>query len=143
MKDAATAHPSDRDLNGEYLQRRRALDELERLATAIEDELARSPNDLTAQRDLALTYHRLQRFSDAEKLYQRILKARPREDAVRIDMARMYASQQRFDVALGSLAPAMRRPDRSPEVDCMAGQLMKRGLGRAEEAKTLLKQCDQ
>ena len=143
VKDAATAHPSDRDLNGEYLQRRRALDELDRLATAIEDELARSPDDLTAQRDLALTYHRLQRFSDAEKLYQRILKARPREDAVRIDMARMYASQQRFDVALGSLAPAMRRPDRSPEVDCMAGQLMKRGLGREEEAKTLLKQCDQ
>ena len=143
VKNAATAHPTDRDLNGEYRQRRRALDELDRLATAIEDELAKAPNDLTAQRDLALTYHRLQRFGDAEGMYQRILQARPREDAVRIDMARMYASQQRYDVALSTLAPAMRRPDRSPAVDCLAGQLMKRGLGRDEEAKALLKQCDQ
>ena len=87
----------------------------------------------TAQRDLALTYHRLQRFSDAEKMYQRILKARPREDAARIDMARMYASQQRFDVV--RLAPAMRRPDRSLAVDCTAGQLMKRGLGRKKKRR--------
>ena len=47
-------------------------------------------------------------------------------------MARMYASQQRFDVALGSLAPAMDDPT-EVRVDCMAGQLMKRGLGREEE----------
>ena len=143
VKDAATAHPSDRDLNGEYLQRRRALEELGRLATAIEDELSNNPDDLTAQRDLALTYHRLQRFEDAEKLYQRILRARPREDDVRVDMARMYASQQRYDVALGTLAPAMRRPNRSPAIDCMAGQLMKRGLGRDAEAEVLLKRCAQ
>ena len=129
VKDAATAHPSDRDLNGEYLQRRRALEELGRLATAIEDELANNPDDLTAQRDLALTYHRLQRFEDAERLYQRILRARPREDDVRVDMARMYASQQRYDVALGSLAPAMRRPNRSPAIDCMAGQLRSEDWG--------------
>jgi arylsulfatase A-like enzyme len=143
VKDAATAHPTDRDLNGEYLQRRRALDDLERLATAIEDELAKNPSDLTAQRDLSLTYHRLQRFDEAEALYQRILRARPRADEVRIDMARMYASQQRYDVALSSLAPAMRRPDRSPAIDCMAGRLMKRGMGRAAEAEVLLKQCSQ
>ena len=143
VKDASTAHPTDRDLSGEYSQRRRVLDELDRLATAIEDELTKNPSDLTAQRDLALTYHRLQRFQDAERLYRQILRKRPREDEVRIDMARMYASQQRYDVALGSLAPAMRRPDRSPAVDCMAGQLMKRGLGRDAEAEVLLKQCPQ
>ena len=142
VKDAATAHPpiATSTVNISSAGARSTNSIVSRRPSRM---VARSPDDLTAQRDLALTYHRLQRFSDAEKLYQRILKARPREDAVRIDMARMYASQQRFDVALGSLAPAMRRPDRSPEVDCMAGQLMKRGLGREEEAKTLLKQCDQ
>lgn len=142
VKQAATHHPTDRDLSGEYLQRSRALEELRRLAQAIEDELKRNPNDVTAQRDLAVTYHRSQRFEEAESIYRRLLESQPRNDEVRVDLARMFASQQRYDAALSVLAPAMRRPERNAIVDCMAGRLMSRGKGQTAEANQLLKFCD-
>lgn len=142
VKQAATAHPDDRDLNGEYLNRSRALMELRRLATAIEDERAQTAYDPSIERDLALTYHRLQRFNEAEIIYRALLKQQPANDEVRVDFARMFASQQRYDAALGTLAPAMRRPSRSAMIDCMAGRLMSRGKEREEEAKRLLKHCE-
>ena len=142
VKKAATQHPTDRDLNGEYLQRSRALEELRRLAAVIEDELEKQPNDVTAQRDLALTYHRSQRFDEAESIYRSILNSQPRNDEIRVDLARMFASQQRYDVALSVLAPAMRRPQRSPIIDCMAGRLMHQGKGEKNEAERLLKFCN-
>ena len=141
VRQAATAHPEDKDLNGEFLSRSRALNELRRLATAIEDDRATKPYDLTIERDLALTYHRLQRFDDAEAIYRRILEQQPANDSVRVDLARMFASQQRYDAALSTLAPAMRRPSRSADVDCMAGRLMSRGKNKPAEAKRLLSYC--
>lgn len=141
VRQAATAHPEDNDLNGEFLSRSRAINELRRLATAIEDDRASKPYDLTIERDLALTYHRLQRFDDAEAIYRRILAKQPTNDSVRVDLARMFASQQRYDAALSTLAPAMRRPTRSSDVDCMAGRLMSRGKNNAAEAERLLSYC--
>ena len=139
---ASKAHPTDRDLLSEFNTRSQAMDELRRLAKAIKAELSTHPGDLTARRDLALTYHRLQRFEAAEAIYRAILKDQPAADDVRIDLARMFASQQRYDTALGTLAPALRRPKHSPEVDCLAGQLMHRGLDRKQEAAALLKHCE-
>ena len=142
VRQAATAHPADRDLNGEYLNRSRKMSELSRLATAIEDELEQTPTDRTMQRDLALTYHRLQRFDEAETIYRNLLKRDPGNDEVRVELSRILASQQRYDAALGTLAPALRRPSHSPAVDCMAGRLMSRGKDRGEEAARLLQHCD-
>ena len=141
LKQAAEAHPTDQDIADEIKVRIRKLDELRHLVEAIQTQLGAAPNDLTAKRDLALTYHRLQRFDEAETMYRSILEANPSADDIRIDFARMFASQQRYDTALGTLAPAMRRPAHASAVDCLAGQLMRRGLGRAQEAAALLKHC--
>ena len=142
VRQAATAHPTDRDLNSEYLNRQRALTDLRRLAEAIEEEREAKPNDLTIERDLAITYHRLQRFEEAETIYQAVLRRQPTNDEVRVDLARMFASQQRYDAALGTLAPALRRPSHSPTIDCMAGRLMSRGKQRQAEAERLLSYCE-
>ncbi|MEC9389445.1 MAG: sulfatase-like hydrolase/transferase [Myxococcota bacterium] len=142
VRQAATAHPSDRDLNGEYLNRQRALMDLQRLAEAIEEEREAKPNDPTIERDLAITYHRLQRFDEAETVYRAVLRRQPENDEVRVDLARMFASQQRYDAALGTLAPALRRPSHSPAIDCMAGRLMSRGKQRQAEAERLLSYCE-
>jgi len=139
---ASTAHPADRDLHSEYLTRTRKLEELRRLADAIESELVEKPGDTATRRDLALTYHRLQRFESAEAVYRQLLSEDPAQDDVRVDLARMFASQERFDTALSTLAPALRRPDHSPGVDCLAGQVMSRGLGREKESTPLLKHCE-
>lgn len=139
---AAEAHPNDRDLNGEYLTRSRKLNELEQLAQAIKAELQENPNNVVARRDMALTLHRLQRFGEAEALYRAILKGSPGSDETRVDLARILASQQRYDAAIGTLAPALRRPGHDPIVDCMAGRLMSRGMDRTKEAQALLRKCD-
>ena len=91
---------------------------------------------------MAITLHRLQRFQEAERLYRAILEDEPGSDDTRVDLARMLASQQRYDAALGTLAPALRRPGHSDAIDCMAGRLMSRGLGRPEEAQRLLTKCE-
>ena len=142
VRIAAESHPTDRDLNGEYLNRSRKMNELEQLAAAIRQELRNNPRDLTAKRDLAITLHRLQRFDTAERLYRSILEDDPASDETRVDLARMLASQQRYDAALGTLAPALRRPGHSTAVDCLAGRLMSRGLGRPAEAQRLLQKCE-
>jgi arylsulfatase A-like enzyme len=143
VRTAAEAHPSDRNLNGEYLKRSQKRKKLGQLATAIKDELRDNPKNLVARRDLALTLHRLQRFDEAEALYRAILHDSPGSDATRVDLARMLASQQRYDAAMGTLAPALRRPGHAPIVDCMAGQLLSRGMGRIDEAQDLLSKCEQ
>lgn len=143
VQQAAEAHPSDRDLNGEYLNRSRKLKELKQLAAAIEAELQENPTNLVARRDLALTLHRLQRFSEAETLYRSILEDSPGDDETRVELARILASQARYDAAIGTLAPALRRPGHAPIVDCMAGRLMSRGMDRSDEAQVLLAKCEQ
>jgi arylsulfatase A-like enzyme/Flp pilus assembly protein TadD len=143
VRTAAEAHPADRDLNGEYLRRTQKLNELEQLATAIKAELRDNPKNLVARRDMALTLHRLQRFDEAAALYRSILEDNPGNDETRVDLARILASQQRYDAAIGTLAPALRRPGHAPIVDCMAGRLMSRGMDRTEEAQALLNKCDQ
>jgi choline-sulfatase len=143
VRTAAEAHPADRDLNGEYLKRTRKLNDLAQLATAIKAELRDNPKNLVAQRDMALTLHRLQRFDEAEALYRTILSDNPGNDETRVDLARILASQQRYDAAIGTLAPALRRPGHAPIVDCMAGRLMSRGMDRTDEAQALLAKCEQ
>jgi arylsulfatase A-like enzyme/thioredoxin-like negative regulator of GroEL len=143
VRMAAETHPTDRDLNGEYLKRSRKLKELEQLATAINAELRDNPKNLVARRDLALTLHRLQRFSEAEALYRVILADNPGNDETRVELARILASQARYDAAIGTLAPALRRPGHAPIVDCMAGRLMSRGMNRSAEAQALLAKCEQ
>jgi len=142
VRRAAESHPQDRDLNGEHLTRSRKMEDLQQLALAIEQELKGNPKDLTTRRDMAITLHRLQRFQAAERMYRAILKDEPGSDDTRVDLARMLASQQRYDAALGTLAPALRRPGHTDAVDCMAGRLMSRGLGRPEEAQRLLTKCE-
>ena len=139
---ASQAHPDDKDLAGELSARSQKLETLRRLAKAIQKELSETPKDLIGRRDLALTYHRLQRFGAAQAIYTAILKDKPFADDVRADFARMFASQQRYDTALSTLAPALRRPKHAAVVDCLAGQLMRRGLGQEEEAQRLLKYCE-
>jgi Flp pilus assembly protein TadD len=142
VRAAATAHPTDRDLNGELLKREQERTHLQQMAVAIRRELQQNPSNGEAQRDLAITLHRLQRFSEAERLYRRLLKEHPANDEFRVDLARMFASQARYDTALSTLAPALRRPKHDPSVDCLAGKLMSRGKGRAEAAAQLLSQCE-
>ena len=142
VRMAVESHPEDRDLNGEYLSRKQKMTKLQQLADAIALELKGNPKDLVTRRDMALTLHRLQRFKEAEQIYRSILEEDPSNDETRVDMARMLASQQRYDAALGTLAPALRRPGHDNAVDCMAGRLMSRGLGRADEAQKLLSKCD-
>ena len=134
--------PEDRDLKEEFVSRKQQLTKLQQLADAIAVELKENPDDLVTQRDMALTLHRLQRFKEAEAIYRSILEEYPSNDETRVDMARMLASQQRYDAALGTLAPALRRPGHDHAVDCMAGRLMSRGLGRSREAQKLLDKCD-
>lgn len=139
---AALAHPKDKGLAAEQLQRRRTLEELRNLASAIQEELDQSPNDMVAQKDLALTLHRLQDFDGATAKYRAILQQEPGNDEVRLDLARIFAAQEKYQTALALLAPALQRPGHSSAVDCMAGLLMSRGMGRAAKAKRLLTKCE-
>jgi tetratricopeptide (TPR) repeat protein len=142
VESAAKAHPEDRDLQRERLQRVQKLNALSALASAIQDRLGQHPNDLVALQDMALTLHRLQDFAGAERHYRQVLNADSGNDEVRIGLARALASQERFDHALAALAPALQRPGHSTQVDCTAGKIMARGLDRSTEAERLLKACD-
>jgi arylsulfatase A-like enzyme len=139
---AVKAHPDDRELVAEQLQRQRKLNELRNLASAIQGELKASPNDLVAQKDLALTLHRLQDFEGAVKRYRAILKQDPGNDEARLDLARIFAAQDKYQTALALLAPALQRPGHPNTVDCLAGLLLSRGMGRAKEAERLLNKCE-
>lgn len=142
VRTAAMAHPSDRDLNGEFLKREEERAHLQQMSVAIRRELQENPSNGEAQRDLAITLHRLQRFREAEQLYRQLLEAHPANDEFRVDLARMFASQARYDTALSTLAPALRRPKHDPSVDCLAGKLMSRGKDRDEAAAVLLSRCE-
>ncbi|MGB0639138.1 MAG: sulfatase-like hydrolase/transferase [Myxococcota bacterium] len=139
---AALAHPNDKELATEQLHRKRKLAELRKLASAIQQELEQSPNDLVAQKDLALTLHRLQDFDGATKQYRSILQQDPGNDEARLDLARIFAAQDKYQTALALLAPALQRPGHPDAVDCLAGRLMSRGMGRAAEAEQLLAKCE-
>jgi Flp pilus assembly protein TadD len=142
VRTAAEAHPTDRDLNGELLKREQERTHLKQMAVAIRRELQHNPSNGEAKRDLAITLHRLQRFSEAERLYRGLLTEQPANDGFRVDLARMFASQARYDTALSTLAPALRRPEHDPSVDCLAGKLMSRGKGQTEAAAQLLDKCE-
>ena len=139
---AAAKHPNDKELVEEKLQRSRRLSELRNLASAIQDELRKSPDDMVAQKDLALTLHRLQDFEGATARYRTILKEQPGDDDSRMALAQVYAAQGKYETALALLAPALQRPGHPDTVDCLAGRLMSRGMDRAKEAERLLNKCE-
>ena len=111
------------------------------LARAIRETLAREPMHPSAERDLALTLHRLQELEEAEALYRRLLVEHPEDDVLRANLARLLMTRGAHELALDALWEGRSRPEHAATLDCLAGRILAHYLDRQAEAVRAYRAC--
>jgi arylsulfatase A-like enzyme len=142
LEEAVRTHPGSTALERRANALQRERDEKRALADTIAAALERDPDHPTARRDLALTLHQLEDWSEARSLYEDWLDRHPEDDASRANLARLLASTGAPETALASLAERRFQPGHAVELDCLAGRLLAETLERAPEALAALRSCE-
>jgi arylsulfatase A-like enzyme/Flp pilus assembly protein TadD len=141
LEQAAREHPQATALRARVEAQRAERDRKQQLAAAIRAALERDPDHPTAQRDLALTLHQLERWDEARDLYRAWLTRHPDDDAARANLSRLLAASGAPEAALATLTDRRSQPGHASELDCLAGRLLLEA-GREREALEPLRACD-
>ncbi len=134
-------HPDDPGLREELSQREAIREAQRELASAIRRTWSAEPDHPTAQRDLALTLHRLQEWEEAERLYRGWLGRRPEDAEVRSNLARLLVARGTYAEALDLVEAGRGERGSDPALDCLAGRILADHLSRAPEAVGPLRAC--
>jgi arylsulfatase A-like enzyme len=141
LEELARRYPKDAELRARLARDRAVRDEQLALAAAIRTALRNRPDHPTAERDLALTLHRLQEFDEAETLYRRLLDREPGDDEIRANLARVLMARRAPAEALEVADAGRRGRSYAPALDCIAGRILADYLERSRDALPALQRC--
>ena len=141
LEELAPRYPADAEIRAQLARSRATRNEQLALAAAIRSTLRAQPDHPRAERDLALTLHRLEEFDEAEAIYRRLLAREPGDDELRANLARLLMARREPAEALRVADAGRRGRSHAPMLDCIAGRILADYLERAQDALPALQRC--
>ena len=141
LEELAPRYPADAEIRAQLARSRAMRNEQLALAAAIRSTLRAQPDHPRAERDLALTLHRLEEFDEAEAIYRRLLAREPGDDEVRANLARLLMARREPAEALQVADAGRRGRSHAPMLDCIAGRILADYLERTQDALPALQRC--
>ncbi len=111
----------------------------DRAAHYLEEAVQDAPNDVSLLARLGEAYLEARKIEEAEALFKRLLEINPADEDSRIQMGRVFLSQQKFDLAYAELVPAVDRLLQRKEGEKAAALLQQVVQRNPSHVKSLVK----